>query len=163
MLDKLFKRMLISFTIRIYTHQNTFLDNERRMNKNMHFPEDFKYTKEHTWVSVKKNIATIGITDYAQKELGEIVFIELPEVGSDVIHLSEFGVIESSKTSSDLYSPVSGEIVGVNEDLFDNPEVINRDPCHDGWLVNVKMSDPSELSLLMTSEEYCKLIKEENE
>ena len=128
----------------------------------MHFPENLKYTKEHTWVSVKKNIATFGITDYAQKELGEIVFIELPEVGSEVTHMSEFGVIESSKTSSDLYAPVSGEVIEVNEELFDNPENINRDPYNDGWMIAVKMSDPSELDLLMSAEEYSEMIAEES-
>ncbi|MBI4649847.1 glycine cleavage system protein GcvH [Candidatus Desantisbacteria bacterium] len=129
----------------------------------MQFPENLKYTKEHTWVSVKKNTATFGITSYAQKELGEIVFIELPEVGTEVIHMTEFGVIESSKTSSDLYAPVSGEVLQVNEDLFDNPEVINRDPYGDGWMITVKISDPSELDLLMSVEEYAAMIKEEIE
>ncbi|MBI5417049.1 glycine cleavage system protein GcvH [Candidatus Poribacteria bacterium] len=129
----------------------------------MHFPDKLKYTKEHTWVSVKKNIATFGITDFAQKELGEIVFIELPEPGSEVTHMSEFGVIESSKTSSDLYAPVSGEVIDINEELFDNPDTINRDPYHDGWMITVKMSDPSELNLLISAEEYSELVKEEND
>ncbi|MBI5208156.1 MAG: glycine cleavage system protein GcvH [Candidatus Firestonebacteria bacterium] len=129
----------------------------------MNLPENLKFTKEHTWVSIKKNIATFGITEYAQKELGEIIFIELPEAGTEVIHMTEFGVIESAKTSSDLYAPISGEVIQVNEELFDSPENINRDPYNDGWMITVKMSDPSELDLLMSAEEYNDMIKEENE
>ena len=125
------------------------------------FPANLKYTKEHTWVKIEGNIGTVGITDYAQSELGDIVFVELPSAGEEVEYMSEFGVVESTKTVSDLYSPISGEVMEVNEDLFDNPEIINEDPYDDGWLITVEMNDPSELDLLMSADEYQEFLKEE--
>lgn len=120
----------------------------------MNHPDELKYTKEHTWVKVEGNLATIGITDYAQSELGEIVFVELPEIETEIEHLIEFGVVESVKTVSDLYAPVSGIVVEANEDLLDSPEIVNDAPYDDGWLIKVEMNDPKELSALMSSEEY---------
>lgn len=125
------------------------------------FPENIKYTKEHTWIKVEGNTGTIGITDYAQSELGDIVFVELPSVGEEVEYMSEFGVVESTKTVSDLYSPISGEVLEVNDDLFDNPEIINEDSYEDGWLITVEMNDPSELDLLMNADEYQEFLKED--
>lgn len=120
----------------------------------MNHPEELKYTKEHTWVKAEGGVATIGITDYAQNELGEIVFVELPEIEAEVEHSIEFGVVESVKTVSDLYSPVSGVVVETNEDLLDSPEIINDSPYDDGWMLKVEMSDPRELASLMSAEEY---------
>lgn len=120
----------------------------------MNHPEELKYTKEHTWVKAEGGVATIGITDYAQNELGEIVFVELPEIEAEVEHSTEFGVVESVKTVSDLYSPVSGVVVETNEDLLDSPEIINDSPYDDGWMLKVEMSDPRELASLMSAEEY---------
>ncbi|MEW6087059.1 MAG: glycine cleavage system protein GcvH [bacterium] len=120
----------------------------------MNHPDELKYTKEHTWVKVEGNLATIGITDYAQSELGEIVFVELPEIESEVEHLTEFGVVESVKTVSDLYSPVSGVIIETNEELLDSPEIVNDSPYDDGWMIKVEMNDPKELASLMSAEEY---------
>lgn len=120
----------------------------------MNHPEELKYTKEHTWVKAEGGVATVGITDYAQNELGEIVFVELPEIEAEVEHSTEFGVVESVKTVSDLYSPVSGVVVETNEDLLDSPEIINDSPYDDGWMLKVEMSDPRELTSLMSAEEY---------
>lgn len=120
----------------------------------MNHPEELKYTKEHTWVKAEGGVATVGITDYAQNELGEIVFVELPEIEAEVEHSTEFGVVESVKTVSDLYSPVSGVVVETNEDLLDSPEIINDSPYDDGWMLKVEMSDPRELASLMSAEEY---------
>lgn len=120
----------------------------------MNHPEELKYTKEHTWVKAEGGVATVGITDYAQSELGEIVFVELPEIEAEVEHSTEFGVVESVKTVSDLYSPVSGVVVETNEDLLDSPEIINDSPYDDGWMLKVEMSDPRELASLMSAEEY---------
>ncbi len=120
----------------------------------MNHPDELKYTKEHTWVKVEGSLATVGITDYSQSELGEIVFVELPEIETEVEHLTEFGVVESVKTVSDLYSPVSGVVVETNEDLLDNPEIVNDSPYDDGWMLKVEMNDPKELASLMSAEEY---------
>jgi glycine cleavage system H protein len=120
----------------------------------MNHPDELKYTKEHTWVKVDGNLATIGITDYAQSELGEIVFVELPEIETEIEHLIEFGVVESVKTVSDLYAPVSGVVVETNEELLDSPEIVNDAPYDDGWMLKVEMNDPKELSALMSAEEY---------
>ncbi len=125
------------------------------------FPDKLKYTKEHTWVKVEGNVGLVGLTDFAQSQLGDIVFVELPSVGEEVEYMSEFGVVESTKTVSDLYSPISGEVLEVNEDLFDNPEIINEDSYDDGWLISVEMNDHSELDLLMSSDEYQEFLKEE--
>lgn len=115
---------------------------------------DLKYSSTHEWVRVDGDLATIGITEYAQSELGEIVYVELPKAGITINAGDVFGVVESVKTVSDLVSPVSGEIVEVNEDLPDSPEMINEDPYNSGWLIIVKLADPSELDSLMNAIEY---------
>ncbi|MBI3584639.1 MAG: glycine cleavage system protein GcvH [Nitrospinae bacterium] len=129
----------------------------------MDFPDGLLYTKEHEWVKVENGKAKIGITDYAQHELGDIVFVELPEVGSGVVAMEPFGVVESVKTVSDLYSPVSGEIVGVNSELEAAPEVVNTSPYDKGWMVEVAMSDKNELKELLSADEYTKYVEEESQ
>ena len=117
-------------------------------------PEDSRYAKSHEYVHVEGEIGTLGITDYAQKELGDVVFVELPQVGSQLEAGDELGSIESVKAVSELFSPVSGEVVEVNEKLADNPELVNTDPYGDGWMIRIRLSDPTELDDLMTAEEY---------
>ena len=129
----------------------------------MNFPEDLKYTKEHEWVRLKGNIATIGITDWAQDQLGDIVFVELPEEGENVEKSDTFGVVESTKSVNDVYVPLSGKVVEVNDPLLDSPEIINEDCYNEGWMVRIEMSDKSELDDLMNAEEYEAFIKEESE
>lgn len=130
---------------------------------NMEFPEDLRYSKEHEWVLVEGNVAIIGITDYAQDRMGEITYVELPSVGDKVSKDDAFGVIESVKTVSDVYAPVSGTVLEVNDDLPDNPELLNDDPYGDGWMIKVEMSDPEELEDLLTAQEYEQLVAEEKE
>lgn len=120
--------------------------------------EDLLYTKEHEWVAIENNIATVGITDYAQSELGDIVFVELPEVGNEVRMMEAFGTIEAVKAVNDLYSPVSGEVIEINSSLDDEPEQINADPYEKGWMIKIKMSDESELDSLLSAGEYKDLI-----
>jgi glycine cleavage system H protein len=127
----------------------------------MEFPEDLKYSKEHEWARLEKEGLVVGITDYAQDSLGEIVYVELPEEGSQVSTSEAFGVVESTKAVSDLYSPVSGTVTEVNDTLLDNPELINEDPYEDGWMIRVAMSDESELEKLMDASEYTTFIEEE--
>jgi glycine cleavage system H protein len=129
----------------------------------MEFPEDLRYSKEHEWVLVEGNVATIGITDYAQDKMGDITFVELPNVGDKVSKDDAFGVIESVKTVSDVYAPVSGTVIEVNDDLPDNPELLNEDPYGDGWMIKVEMSDPEELEDLLSAQEYEQLVAEEKE
>lgn len=129
----------------------------------MEFPEDLRYSKEHEWVLVEGNVATIGITDFAQDKMGEITYVELPAVGDKVSKDDAFGVIESVKTVSDVYAPVSGTVIEVNDDLPDNPELLNEDPYGDGWMIKVEMSDPEELEDLLTAAEYEQLVAEEKE
>jgi glycine cleavage system H protein len=130
----------------------------------MKFPAELKYSKTHEWVRVeKKNQAVIGITDYAQNELGDIVYLELPEEDDEIEKDSAFGVIESTKATEDLYSPVSGRVIEVNTPLLDSPEVINEDPYIDGWLFRLELSDPEELDSLMTAEQYQAYIQEISE
>jgi len=127
----------------------------------MDFPEELKYSKTHEWVRPEgENEVVIGISDYAQQELGDIVYLELPEEGDVVEKDSAFGVIESTKATEDLYSPVSGTVVEVNTPLIDSPEVINEDPYGDGWMIRVELSEPKELEDLMNAEEYQDYIKE---
>jgi len=127
----------------------------------MEFPESLKYTKEHEWVRVEGGKAVVGITDHAQDELGDIVFVELPEVGSDVEQNETFGTVESVKAVSDLFSPLSGEVLEVNEALKDEPELINSSPYKDGWMLVVDISDESELDSLLSAKEYEAYIEEE--
>lgn len=124
----------------------------------MNIPEDLKYTEEHEWVAVDGDIATVGITDYAQGELGDLVFVELPEVGTDVEQSSAFGTVEAVKAVSDLFAPVSGSVTETNEALADDPEVVNKDPYGDGWMIKIKLSDPSQLDSLLDAAAYKELI-----
>ncbi len=124
----------------------------------MQIPANLKYTKEHEWISVEDEIATVGITDYAQGELGDLVFVELPETGSTVTQMEAFGTIEAVKAVSDLFAPVSGEVVEVNEQLNDTPEIVNKDPYGEGWMIKIKLDNPDELAELLDSESYKKLI-----
>jgi len=125
-------------------------------------PEDLKYHKEHCWVRVSGHRATIGITDYAQESLGDIVYIDLPAIDSEVEANGEFGEIESTKATSPLISPVSGIVIEVNEDLVDSPEIINEDPYGKGWIAVIEMDDISEIDELMDAKEYESLIEEES-
>ncbi len=124
----------------------------------MEIPLDLLYTNEHEWVSVEGKIATVGITDYAQGELGDIVFVELPNVGDMVKQMESFGTIEAVKAVSELYAPVSGRIVEVNKALEDSPETINQDPYGEGWMIKVEMQDESELENLLSPKDYEKLV-----
>ena len=129
----------------------------------MKFPKKLRYTREHEWVLVEGSKATIGITDFAQHELGEVVFVELPKVGDSVTQGESFGTIESVKAASDIYAPVSGEVTEINDELTESPELINDDPYGDAWLIRVEMSDPSEFDQLMTADDYKHYVEEEGE
>lgn len=122
----------------------------------MNFPDDLKYTKEHEWVKIDGDIATIGITSYAIKELGDIVYVDLPEDGEDFDAEEAFGAVESTKAVSDIYMPVSGSIDAVNEVLDDSPETLGEDPYGEGWLVKIKFND--KIENLLTADEYKALI-----
>ena len=120
-------------------------------------PSDRQYTKEHEWLKIQdadSNLAIVGITDYAQAQLGDVVFIDMPEIGSTVVHMDKMGEIESVKAVSDLFSPVSGEVIKTNSELLDRPELINEDPYNEGWILQVILSDPEELNSLISAEEY---------
>ncbi len=119
-----------------------------------HVPANLKYSKEHEWVKVEGQQARIGITDFAQDELGDIVFVELPEVGSEVKVNETFGTVESVKTVSDLFAPVSGKVVAINQSLTDAPELVNSNPYEDGWMIVVEMSNPAELDDLLDAAGY---------
>ncbi|MEW8958789.1 glycine cleavage system protein GcvH [Neomoorella humiferrea] len=127
----------------------------------MEFPANLYYSKDHEWVEVEGNRARIGITDYAQESLGDIVFVELPQVGDELAAGDSFGVVESVKSASDVYAPVGGKVVAVNEALLDSPQDINADPYGKGWMIEVEMSDPAEIENLMDSGAYQQLVKEE--
>ncbi|NKB87957.1 MAG: glycine cleavage system protein GcvH [Acidobacteria bacterium] len=124
------------------------------------YPDSYKYSAEHEWVALDGEIGTIGITDHAQAELGDVVFVELPEVGSTFDQNAVFGTIESVKAVSDLYAPISGEVVEVNDDLVDRPETVNEDPHEAAWMVKVKLSDASQLDGLMDVSTYQGSIQE---
>ena len=117
-------------------------------------PAELKYAPSHEWVRVDGDIATVGITDHAQDALGDLVFVELPDVGDMVAAHDEAGVVESVKAASDIYAPVSGEVIAINEALTDSPEIINSDPYHDGWMYKIRMSDVAELEDLLSAEDY---------
>lgn len=117
-------------------------------------PENCKYTQEHEWVRLDGDIAVVGITDFAQDQLGDVVFVDLPEVGASVIQAETFGSIDSVKTASDLFSPISGEVTEVNGSVQDDPASINTDPYGEGWLIKVKPSNTSELDKLMSAAQY---------
>lgn len=125
--------------------------------------DELKYTKEHEWTKLEDDLVIIGITDYAQDALGEIVYIELPSEGDEITKGNPFGAVESTKSVSDLYAPVSGEVVEVNEALLDSPEAINEDPYGDGWMIKVKPYDIGELQDLMDNDEYTEFIEKESE
>jgi glycine cleavage system H protein len=128
----------------------------------MNIPADLKYSKEHEWIRVEDDVATIGITDYAQEELGDIVNVELPDEGDTFAKDEAFGAVESVKASSEIFSPVGGKVVEVNEPLFDGPEMLNEDPYDEGWMVKLEMSDAGELDELMDAEAYQQYIQEES-
>lgn len=129
----------------------------------MDFPEGLKYSKEHEWVLVEGDVAIIGITEFAQGELGDIVFVELPEVGEKISKDDPFGSLESVKAVSDIFAPISGTVVEINDALPDSPETINEDPYGDGWMIKVQMTDMNELKDLMSPEDYAEFIKQQNE
>ena len=120
----------------------------------MDYPQNFRYTKEHEWVSVEGDIGTIGITDHAQHELGDIVYVDLPKAGTSVTQGKAIGSVESVKAVSDIYSPVSGEVIESNEMLADAPESLNNDPHGKAWLVKVRLGAPDEIKNLMSAEDY---------
>jgi glycine cleavage system H protein len=125
----------------------------------MMYPENFRYTKDHEWVKVEGDTATVGITDFAQSQLGDVVFVELPEVGEELKSHQTLGVVESVKAVSDIYSPVSGNVTEVNEGLNDEPEILNQDPHSKGWILKLKVKDKSELEELMSASEYEKYLE----
>lgn len=128
----------------------------------MEFPEELKYTEEHEWVMVEEELAVVGISDFAQDALGDVVFVELPEVGTVLEAGKAFGVVESVKAVSDIYAPISGTVEEINEDLLDAPEIINTSPYEDGWMIKIRMDDAAEADALMTADAYQALIAEES-
>ena len=122
-------------------------------------PEDLKYSREHEWVKIEDDIAVVGITDYAQGELGDIVFVELPRVGTKVEFSKPFGTIEAVKAISDLFSPLTGEVTEVNGDLESDSSIINSDPYGEGWIIKIRYSDPEELKGLLSAVEYAAFIE----
>lgn len=128
----------------------------------MEFPEELKYTEEHEWVMVEEELAVIGISDFAQDALGDVVFVELPEVGTVLEAGKAFGVVESVKAVSDIYAPISGTVEEINEDLLDAPEIINTSPYEDGWMIKIRMTDVADADALMTADAYQALIAEES-
>ncbi len=123
------------------------------------YPQELLYTKEHEWIRVDESIGTIGITDYAQKELGDIVFVELPKVGDHVAANESFGTVESVKAVSEIYSPVTGEVTAINSKVQSSPEILNTDPHGDAWLIRVHLTDRREIENLMTADDYEAYIK----
>ena len=124
----------------------------------MNVPQNLKYTKDHEWVLVEGDVATVGITDFAQGELGDIVYIEIETVGESIDHEEVFGSVEAVKTVSDLFMPISGEIIEFNEKLEADPELVNSDPYGDGWMIKVKISDASQVNSLLDAAAYSALI-----
>ena len=124
----------------------------------MNVPQSLKYTKEHEWVREDGGIVTVGITDHAQGELGDIIFVEFPEIGQEIERDEPFGTIEAVKTVADLFAPISGTVTEINEKLDDSPESVNQDPYGDGWMVKVSVSEAGELDNLMSSDQYREMI-----
>jgi len=124
------------------------------------YPQEFLYTKDHEWIRVDEEIGTVGITDYAQKELGDIVFVELPKLGDHLTAKEAFGTVESVKAVSELFAPAEGEVVGVNARLQNNPELLNSDPHGDAWLIQIRLLHRSDIDSLMSAEDYEAYIKE---
>ena len=129
----------------------------------MELPKELKYTREHEWLAIEDGVATIGITDHAQEQLGEVVFVELPAVGDKVERSDPFGVVESTKAVSDVYAPISGEVLEINDDLPDSPEIVNEDPYGDGWMVKISIADETDLDELMSDGEYREYVEESQE
>ena len=128
----------------------------------MAFPANYRYTKEHEWIDVKGDVATVGITDYAQHELGDVVFVELPKVGAKIEAGKSFGTVESVKAVSEIYAPAAGEVLEANADLQNTPEKINTDPHASAWLIKVKLANPSDVAKLMDAAAYEAYIAEKN-
>lgn len=129
----------------------------------MEFPDDLKYSREHEWVLVEGKVATVGITAFAEQQLGDVVFVELPAVGDKVTKDEAMGVVESVKAVSDVYAPVSGTVLEVNDDLPDSTELVNEDCYGDGWMVKIELSDPTDLDELMAAAEYETFVNEQQE
>jgi glycine cleavage system H protein len=126
------------------------------------FSEDYYYTKDHEWAQVDENVVTVGVTEYAQSSLGEIVYVELPEEGQKVTQNEPFGVVESVKAVSDLFAPVSGTVIEVNSPIMDDPGFLNDDPMEEGWLIRIEMDNERELANLMRAADYKKLVEKES-
>ncbi|MEX1252736.1 MAG: glycine cleavage system protein GcvH [Dehalococcoidia bacterium] len=129
----------------------------------MQYPDDLRYTKEHEWVRLEGDAGVIGITDYAQDQLGDIVYLDLPSAGATVAQYDKMGEIESVKAVSDLFSPVTGEVVEANKDAADAPELVNNEPYGRGWLIKVRLNDPAEFDGLLSPEAYQELVAQEQE
>lgn len=128
----------------------------------MTYPDDVRYTREHEWAREQGGVVTVGITGYATEQLGDVVFVELPEVGRVLESGKTFGVVEAVKTVSDLYSPLAGEVVEVNTALGDDPSVVNKDPYGAGWMVRIRLADPSSFASLLSSADYAKVVAEQH-
>lgn len=122
------------------------------------YPKDYFYTKDHEWVKMDGDVGTIGITDFAQKQLGDVVYVELPEPGSQLEYHQSLGVVESVKAVSDVYSPIAGEVVEANEGLNDTPELLNEDPHEKGWIIKIKINDQADVEKLMSVDDYEKFL-----
>ena len=128
----------------------------------MRYPEDVRYTAEHEWARLEGGLVTVGITGYASEQLGDVVFVELPAVGKQLERTKAFGVVEAVKTVSDLYAPVGGEVVAINEALADNPALVNQSPFGEGWMIRIKPDHVEDLQKLMNHEDYEQLVEEEH-
>jgi len=126
-------------------------------------PPDLRYTNEHEWVRVEDGISTVGITDYAQDQLGDVVYVGLPPPGKQLTQLAVFGEIESVKAVSELYSPLTGEVIESNQALADKPELINNSPYEEGWIMKLRLADESEIDKLLTADQYSELVEQETE
>lgn len=118
------------------------------------YPQNLRYTPEHEWIRVDGNVGVVGITKFAEDQLGDVVFVELPKIGASVSQNKTFGVVESVKTASDLYSPVTGTVTRINDQLVDRPELVNQDPYGEGWMIAVSIASPAELDALLSAEQY---------
>ena len=133
------------------------------MATDFNIPMDLFYTDDHLWILIEGDMGTIGISDYAQSELSEVVYIELPEVGTEIVQGSPFGTIEAMKTVAELIAPVTGEVIEINENVENDPRIINSDPYSDGWMIRVKMHDPEEVENILTPDDYLLSISSEEE
>lgn len=125
----------------------------------LNLPDDVRYTEDHEWAKLNDNTVKVGISDYAQDQLGGVIFVELPEVGSSLDKGEEFGTLESTKAVSEIYMPIAGEILSVNTKLEESPELVNQDPYHEGWMIEVKPNDSGVLDVLMTKDAYLEMLK----